>query len=151
MKLPKCGLYKTTEALGPIPSSRLVYFHNHGNPGAGVYLPEAWNQNRARFQKQGHVLSDESKASTLISLPNEGFYRVEKEFTCCEKNCRVFEEDALIQIGYDAEANAIAFVPRITQHGLALPERGSRLLPDRFDSLKALKVSVENEKSDLVH
>ena len=39
--LPACGLYRTLLPIGDLEAGRLVYFHNHGNPGAGVYFPGA--------------------------------------------------------------------------------------------------------------
>ena len=41
----------------------MVYFHNHGNPGPGVYLPESWEHNRAKFSPQGITLPDISHHS----------------------------------------------------------------------------------------
>ena len=34
--LPPCGLYRTTKPVGDVPAGALVYFHNHGTPGAAV-------------------------------------------------------------------------------------------------------------------
>ena len=56
-KLPPCGIYRTLAQVGDVPAGRLVYFHNHGDPGPGVYLPERWSANRAHFQARGHVLA----------------------------------------------------------------------------------------------
>src|SRR5690606_36395271 len=93
VELPPCGLYRTTEAIGPVPADRLVYFHDHGDPGPGIYLPVAWRKNRAVFAEQGVTLPDPSLARTLRPLLAEGLYRVEQIFTCCERNCRTFERD----------------------------------------------------------
>ena len=47
--LPPCGIYRTDLALGDeVPAGRLVYFHDHGDPGPGIYLPRDWVANRAR-------------------------------------------------------------------------------------------------------
>ena len=124
MQLPPCGIYRTTEPIGPIPAGRLVYFHNHGNPGAGVYQPVSWKNNRATFSKEGVTLPDPSLASTLKPLLAEGLYRVEERFTCCDKNCRTFEPDTLVQLGYDGQARAILFQPMWNDDGLDFPERG---------------------------
>jgi len=127
VELPPCGLYRTTEAIGPVPADRLVYFHDHGDPGPGIYLPVAWRKNRAVFAEQGVTLPDPSLARTLRPLLAEGLYRVEQSFTCCERNCRTFERDLLVQLGYDGAARPILFVPIWTDEGLDFPERGQRV------------------------
>lgn len=140
MELPPCGIYRTTEPVGEVPAGRLVYFHNHGDPGPGVYLPEAWVLNRARFARRGKVLSDPGLAFTLQPLPAEGLYRVLEPFTCCDKNCRQFSENLLVQLGYNAEAQPVLFVPEWTEKGLAFPSMGTRLDPDRLTRIAPLKV-----------
>src|SRR5690242_17163109 len=89
-KLPPCGIYRTKSPIGDaVPAGRLVYFHNHGDPGPGVYLPESWSHNRAQFSERGATLPSpaEQSAEALEALPAEGFYRVTKRFFCCEKKC----------------------------------------------------------------
>jgi hypothetical protein len=87
-----------------VPEGRLVYFHNHGDPGPGVYLPKEWRYNRAQFQGKGQTIDDPGLVRHLQPLPPEGFYRVTESFHCCEKQCRLFEQDALLQLGYNADA-----------------------------------------------
>ncbi|MGB8328946.1 MAG: hypothetical protein WCE62_02375 [Polyangiales bacterium] len=58
MELPPCGLYRTTGTLGSIGAGRLVCFHNHGNPGPGIYLPQRWRYNRAQFEAKGMTVDD---------------------------------------------------------------------------------------------
>ena len=77
---PPCGLYKTTEPVGEVPANRLVYFHNHGNPGPGIYLPHAWKGNRARFHEHGTPLPSPELGRALKPLAAEGFYRVAEAF-----------------------------------------------------------------------
>ncbi|MFM2152457.1 MAG: hypothetical protein RL199_892 [Pseudomonadota bacterium] len=141
--LPPCGLYRTTNDLGDVPAGRLVYFHNHGEPGPGVYLPERWEHNRARFAERGFTLPEpyEASARGLAPLPAEGFYRVVRPFHCCEKECTLFEAETLVQLGYDGAGEAILFVPELTPAGLTLPTRGSRVAVDRFSSLALVKVA----------
>jgi len=118
-----------------------VSFHNHGTPGAGIYLPSGWHQNRARFHANGTPLPDPSWAADgLEPLPAEGFYRVVESFECCEKKCRSFERDLLVQLGYDGEARAILFVPEWGPNGFTLPDRGSVVELSRLSSLHAVKV-----------
>ncbi len=143
VSLPPCGLYRTTGAIGSIPAGRLVYFHNHGDPGPGVYLPESWAGNRARFASAGVVLPDPGAVRFLAPLPAEGFYRVTEPFHCCEQRCRHFEPDTLVQLGYDAAATPIVFVPEIAEAALVVPERGTRVDPGVLGNLRALRVAVK--------
>ena len=95
-ELPPCGIYLTKSAIGSVPEGRLVYFHNHGDPGPGIYLPSSWRGNRARFEARGHLLPDPTDASALEKLPREGFYRVAQAFHCCANECRRFEPESLV-------------------------------------------------------
>src|SRR4051794_5787570 len=102
-QLPDCGVYRTRVPLGEIPAGRLVYFHNHGEPGAGIYLPSGWALNRAQWHKNGTPIPDAAWSLTLEPLAAEGFYRVREPFTCCEKRCRTYEAELLVQLGYNGE------------------------------------------------
>lgn len=141
MDLPPCGLYRTSEPIGNVPANRLVYFHNHGDPGPGVYLPESWHLNRARFAQKGTTLPAESTAFTLEPLPMEGLYRVTQEMTCCESRCRTFPTDLLVQLGYNGQGEPILFVPELSETGLAFPQMGTKIAHDRLERLLPLKVS----------
>ena len=142
--LPPCGLYLTRAAIGSVPAGRLVYFHNHGDPGPGIYLPSSWRGNRARFEARGHTLPSPGAAAHLEPLPAEGFYRVTEPFHCCEKNCQLFSSNELVQLGYDAAARLILFTPEWIDGQLALPDRGARVERDRLLSLSALKVRTSS-------
>ncbi len=142
VSLPPCGIYRTVAPIGSVPAGRLVYFHNHGNPGPGVYLPERWTANRAHFGAQGVPLPDPSAVRGLVPLAPEGFYRVVEPFHCCEKQCRRFEPESLVQLGYDAEATPILFVPEIVDGVLALPTRGVKIDPPAMSALRALQIPV---------
>ena len=148
--LPPCGLYRTTQAVHDhIPAGRLVYFHNHGDPGPGVYLPEAWHMNRAKFSKQGHVLPDPGLAATALTpLLPEGFYVVEEEFICCEKECRTYLQDELVQLGYNGHGRAILFIPHWVDGTLAVPQQGTTLNDERLAKLRRLKVHHSHGGSD---
>ena len=141
-ELPPCGLYRTRRALGDIEAGRLVYFHNHGDPGPGVYLPRGWKANRAQWRQNGVPLPDEGWALHLEPLAPEGLYRVREAFTCCAKSCRTYEPDLLVQLGYNAAAEPILFVPEWTEAGLALPEQGTPIDADRIARLAPLKVAA---------
>lgn len=138
--MPSCGLYRTTAQIGPVPEGRLVYFHNHGNPGAGIYLPTGWKKNRATFSEQGVTLPSPEAARHLKPLLAEGLYRVGEAFTCCDKNCRTFDQDMLVQLGYDGQARPILFVPQWKDEGLDIPERGQLIDDLRLARLDFLVV-----------
>jgi len=148
MDLPPCGVYRTTEPIGSIQANRLVYFHNHGNPGPGVYLPEKWSANRAQFSKSGTTLADENLAFTLEPLQAEGLYRVKSSITCCEKNCRTYPAELLVQLGYNGQGEPILFVPEWTASGLAFPNMGNKLDADRLAEISPLKVSAPKPPAD---
>lgn len=142
MDLPACGLYRTTEPIDGVPAGRLVYFHNHGDPGPGVYLPESWRVNRAQFAERGTTLPDENLAFTLEALPAEGLYRVTEAFYCCEQHCRRYESNLLVQLGYNGQAEPILFVPELSEAGMAFPEMGTRIDQDRLSKIARLTVAV---------
>jgi hypothetical protein len=153
--LPPCGLYRTSVDLAGVPAGRLVYFHNHGDPGPGVYLPTEWRANRAVFATSGRTLDDPKAAHTLVALPGEGLYRVVERFHCCDKRCREFTPELLVQLGYDGAANPILFVPEWVPEGLALPERGVRVDADRLDKIVKLAVAsrkmMQEAPSPMIH
>lgn len=154
MALPPCGLYRTTRPLGEVPAGRLVYFHNHGEPGPGVYLPSGWATNRASWQPRGVTLGNpELDAATLSPLPAEGLYAVREAFFCCARHCTRFERGQLVQLGYDGEATPILFVPEWSGKGLGFPERGTRLEGDGLARLDRLVVAqgAESPRDGFVH
>jgi hypothetical protein len=138
---PPCGLYRTTRALDALPAGRLVYFHNHGDPGAGVYLPQSWSSNRARWQEKGFTVPGPEWSQTLQPLAPEGLYRVTERFYCCEKRCRAFEQGQLVQLGYNGDADALLFVPEWAAGGLGFPERGNKIEQDVTKKLEPLGVA----------
>ena len=140
MQLPPCGLYRTSSLIGSIPSGSLVFFHNHGEPGPGLYLPAGWKGNRVQLQKKGTVLPNPDDVRHLEPLPPEGFYRVLEAFHCCEKKCRHFDPEALVQLGYNREGRAILFVPEIVDGMLAVPDRGSAIDHTGLEKIKHLKI-----------
>jgi hypothetical protein len=139
-QLPPCGLYRTVRPIAEVPDGRLVYFHNHGNPGPGVYLPQSWTANRAQFAPNGTTLPQPYDTSALKPLPREGFYRVTKSFFCCAKKCTEFAPDMFVQLGYDGAGRALLFQPELTAQGISIPERGSLVDDAAFANLAELKV-----------
>jgi hypothetical protein len=140
-ELPPCGLYRTLREIGTIPVDRLVYFHNHGDPGAGVYFPERWVGNRASFAPRGTTMPDGWDAAALKPLPAEGFYRVLGEFHCCAKQCVKFVPDQFVQLGYNGAGRALLFQPELGDASIAIPERGILIDDEALVQLAALKVA----------
>ncbi len=140
MELPPCGLYRTTRAIGSVEEGRLVYFHNHGDPGPGIYLPKEWKHNRAQFHERGLTVDDPGLVRFLQPLPPEGFYRVAEAFHCCDKQCRRFDEDSLLQLGYNGDAEPILFVPEVIDAMLAIPAKGWKTSLEAVGNLRQLKV-----------
>jgi len=149
--LPPCGLYRTLRSVGEIPAGRLVYFHNHGDPGPGLYLPSSWAGNRARFEERGISLSSPADVAALEPLAREGFYRVTEPFHCCEQKCVLFEAETLVQLGYDAQATPILFTPEIVDGMLGVPERGTRVDREQIDKLRLLRVRVSQRAGGATH
>jgi hypothetical protein len=139
--LPACGLYKTSVAVGGIPAGRLVSFHNHGQPGPGIYLPVSWSNNVATFGDSGVTVTDVALIATLQPVPAQGLYRVARPFHCCEKRCREFETDLLIQLGYNGNAQAIVFVPEMSAQGMVFPQTGTPVDAPGPQNLTPLKVA----------
>ena len=150
MQLPPCGLYRTLVAIGTISAKRLVYFHNHGDPGPGLYLPSGWSRNRVQIQKQGMTLSDPELLRHLEPLPPEGLYRVTEAFHCCDQRCRLFEPETLVELGYNAEGQAIVFLPELVEGMFAIPETGTAIDHAHLANLKQLKVA-QGQRADAVH
>lgn len=149
--LPSCGIYRTTEVIAGIEPGRLVYFHNHGTPGPGLYLPESWKLNRAAFAERGQTLTEVELAQTLRPLPAEGLYRVRAAFTCCAKKCRTFAEETLLQLGYNGAGQAIVFEPEWNASGIGIPESGQLIDDTCLTSLTALTVKRSPHAPALLH
>jgi hypothetical protein len=146
MQLPPCGLYRTTAPVGSIPAGRLVYFHNHGDPGPGLYLPSGWQHNRVELQPQGHTLADPALVRLLEPLPPEGLYRVTESFHCCDRLCRLFDPETLVELGYNAQGQAIVFSPELVNGMLAIPTSGTAI--DHGNLLRLKQLLVARAKRD---
>lgn len=73
----------------------------------------------------------------------EGLYRVVESFECCEKRCRTFEAERLVQLGYNGQADLILFEPKLTAEGMLFPQMGVKIDPDRASRLARLSVATE--------
>ncbi len=151
MHLPPCGLYRTTAPIASIPAGRLVFFHNHGDPGPGLYLPSGWKKNRVQLEAQGVTVDDPALIAALEPLPPEGFYRVTEPFYCCEKQCRSFEAEMLVELGYNAQGQAIVFVPELVDGMLASASSGTTVEAASLAKLKMLKVAVADNAAGAMH
>ena len=145
MALRECGIYRISAPIGTVPIGRLVYFHNHGDPGPGIYLPKSWHLNRAVFHNKGIILPNLKLADTLEPLVEEGLYSVNEEFTCCTKNCRTFQKCLLVQLGYNASADPILFEGMWTVSGLTFQDKGQRIDGQRTRLLTKLQVKHQDE------
>ena len=123
-----------------IDARRLVYFHNHGDPGPGLYLPETWQLNRAKWSERGSTVQSDFDPKVLHALPAEGFYRVTKAFHCCSKQCTKFEADMFVQLGYNGEATPLVFVPLLGSSGISIPDRGAIVDENMLRNLQPLRV-----------
>ena len=145
--LPPCGVYRTTQKIGDVEAGRLVYFHNHGNPGPGLYFPESWSHNRAKWSANGYTLPKVFDMRSLKPLPAEGFYRVTSSFHCCEKQCVKYEPDQLLQLGYNGAGRAIVFVPEYVAGAITVPDKGTVIDDASFPHLALLKFP-ERQQND---
>jgi hypothetical protein len=138
-----CGIYRATVAIGDsVPAGALVYYHNHGDPGPGVYLPREWRLNRAVFHERGTTVPDVHYPLSLEPLLPEGLYRVVAPFDCCERQCQHFEEDLLVQLGYNGKAQPILFVPELIDGALGFPATGALVDEETLARLQPLKVRM---------
>lgn len=136
-----CGLYRTTVRLGPIAAGRLVSFHNHGEPGPGLFLPVEWVNHRARFGSEGLLIEAEWWTSTLDPLPFEGLYRVREAFHCCDNRCVRFEPELVVLLSFTPEAQAVLVVPEWTDHGIDLSTPARVIDRAGLDKLAPLRVA----------
>ena len=132
--------------IGEVPVGRLVYFHNHGNPGPGLYFPERWTNNRAHFSPTGTTLPVVFDPRSLRALPAEGFYRVTTAFFCCEKQCVRFQPEAFLQLGYNGTGRALLFVPELSGDTISIPERGTLIDDAALVNLVPLQVSEKRDE-----
>ena len=132
-----------------IEAGRLVYFHNHGNPGPGLYFPESWAHNRAQFSQNGMTVPADSIRVRCAPLPAEGFYRVKAAFFCCAKQCMKFEPEAFVQLGYNGAGKALVFIPELAGGVISVPERGTFVDDEALENLVLLKMPERTDDISL--
>jgi hypothetical protein len=147
--LPPCGLYRTVLPIAGLEAGRLVYFHNHGNPGPGLYFPERWAHNRANFSEKGQTVPPDFDPKSLQPLPAEGFYRVKRAFHCCEKKCVEFQPEQLVQLGYNGNAKGLLFIPTLSSGAITVPDRGTLIDDAAFTSIVQLVFPEAEARDDL--
>jgi hypothetical protein len=147
--LPPCGLYRTAAKIGGIEAGRLVYFHNHGDPGPGLYFPQSWTNNRVQWASQGMTAPAPFDAAWLQPLLPEGFYRVTREFACCDKKCVTFSPESFVQLGYNALGKGLLFIPLLGAGGIAIPDRGVLIDDNKVENLAPLAVAESKPDGDI--
>jgi len=155
--LPLCGLYKTTK---PLPSheprvgeNALVYFHNHSDSGLPqIILPDHNIHNRWHFHGPGIEFRSLSWASSLVSVPPEGFYVLRSELTFDGGS---WPKSALVQLGYTNTADPILFIAtqrsRLNENDLFFEERGIKIPFERMVILDPLVVHVQPDDGSSGH
>ena len=102
--------------------------HNNqwpGDQGPGIFLPTGWIDHRAQFGAVGVALPSMGWARTLDPLAPEGVYRVREPFYCCERQCRLFERELVVQLAYTPEAGPVVLPFSRRDGALVLPPQGN--------------------------
>ena len=74
----------------------------------------------------------------------------EETFFCCENECREYQTDQLVQLGYNSKAEPILFQPELVDGNFAIPERGTRINVERVKNIRRLKVHESKKAADPV-
>jgi hypothetical protein len=149
-ELPPCGVFRTLKPIAGIEAGRLVYFHNHGDPGPGLYFPERWNHNRAQWSPNGTTLPQPIDLKALMPLPAEGFYRVARTFVCCAKKCVEFRPEQFVQLGYNGAGKPLVFIPEFSGGAITVPQRGTAIDDDVLTNLVALQINERREPDNSI-
>lgn len=148
--LPPCGLYRTMKSIAGVEAGRLVYFHNHGDPGPGIYYPERWTHNRAHWAANGSTITLPLDPGALKALPAEGFYRVASTFVCCAKKCVEFQPDQMVQLGYNGAGKPLLFMPELAGGAITTPERGTAIDDEALAHLVLLKLGERRDPGNAI-
>lgn len=138
-----CGIYLTATALpahsDSVGPGLLVRFHNHSDEGPPiVLLPDHNHANRWTFHQRGFLVRDAGFLETMVELKPEGLYRLREHFH--PDAGRVVAANALVQLGYNREAEPILFFPTEDRerNALAFPAQGMKVPPPVYALLEPL-------------
>jgi len=148
--LPDCGLYRTTKPLPgqeeQVPAGILVYFHNHSDNGLPtVMAPDHNVLNRWHFHGPSIEFRGLSWASTLVKLPEEGFFTLKKELSFDGGS---WPRNALVQLGYTKAGDPILFMARVRarldENDLWFSDKGLKITRDQLSLLDRANVFIED-------
>ena len=152
--LPDCGLYRTTKPLPgheeTIPAGMLVYFHNHSESGGSglptVLKPDHNVLNRWHFHGPAIEFRGLQWASTLVKMPEEGFFTLKKELTFDGGS---WPRNALVQLGYTMAGDPILFMARVRarldENDLWFSDKGLKITRDQLTILDRVNVNIESD------
>lgn len=154
MKLPPCGLYRTTQALPGkeewVRENLLVYFHNHSQQGPPLLLLPATNtHNRWSFHDKGYLIREPEYVGTLQPLMDEAFYTLTEPIYLSRDE--FIPEETLVQLGYNRSADPILFLAKFTENMIVFPNSGLKCTMEIFDMLKPASFRVPNHLRDPFH
>jgi hypothetical protein len=150
--LPTCGLYVTTTALAgheeQFPAGLLVYFHNHDDQSDGglpqVLAPDHNIHNRWHFHGPGVAFRSPSWADTLVRMPLEGFYVLQRELSFDGGS---WPKATLVQLGYTRNGDAILFAAQVRskleENDLWFSDRGVPIARNQLSILNPVTVFQE--------
>ncbi len=152
-RLPACGLYRTTRALPgheqEVSAPLLVYFHNHSDGGLPrVLVPDRVVGNRWRFRGEGICFRAFSWVESLVRLPAQGYYVLERTFRFAKG---AWPKGALVQLGYTRKGEAMLFLAKRPLHAadnhLVFSNRGARISDAGLSSLQG-PLTVYTDRGD---
>jgi len=145
-KAVPCGLYLATAGIpGRLDAGTVVFYHNHGDLGPGVYTIDRYEGNRAVFSDRGVPLPYSGYERTLRALLPEGLYLVRETFSCCARQCQVFEKGTLVQLGYRRDGTPLLFSVVWQADGPGTSELGTRIVKSALALLEPVKLLEPSE------
>ena len=106
-----------------------------------VILPDANVHNVWRFGEKGFLVNSEEFIEGLEPLKPQGFYRMREHFHPNED--QVVNQHALVQLGYNNNAEPILFFPSRAEdaNGLEFPSSGMKVPTAIYDLLEPLDMT----------
>ncbi len=141
--LPEPGLYRTTTALpgseAAIPANVLVFVGQKPDGGGRfVVRPGQNRQNRWYWGEPTIPLRSPTWGKTLRRLPQEGYYTLPE--TIQLENGGRWVENAIVQLGYNEQGQAIIFVAERREgeaaNALFFSDRGVKIEDRLLDRLR---------------